>query len=414
MRGRLRLPIALKYPDFRRYWLALFISVTGYQMLIMFSLGWLILNLTDDTRFVGYLGFSIAAPAILLNLFGGVFADKLSPGRVLGLTQSTTAIVVFALAVLRLRDAVDYRHVLGGAFLIGAVQAFDEPIRQSVWPRLVEPAAFSNAVALNSVIWTGTRLIGPPLAAGVIEWASISTALFVSAVGFTVLAVVSQTLTFRPVERARGRMFREMRAGFLYLKSQPVFLFLIGMTCFNSMFGMSYLFLMPVMAKEVFDVGPEKIGLLMGVSAIGSVTVAATAANLRNLQFRGTLIVGCAVMFGTFLMLFALTSSLGMYGLSMPVVLLAGGVQLPIHNGGDDHPSHPGTRRIPREGNGVLLHHMEHGAPWSAPVEFHRTLHKPADCGRYWRCHDHRLRTHRGSGQPPHPRVGRTSQGVRC
>ena len=324
MRGRLRLPIALKYPDFRRYWLALFISVTGYQMLIMFSLGWLILNLTDDTRFVGYLGFSIAAPAILLNLFGGVFADKLSPGRVLGLTQSTTAIVVFALAVLRLRDAVDYRHVLGGAFLIGAVQAFDEPIRQSVWPRLVEPAAFSNAVALNSVIWTGTRLIGPPLAAGVIEWASISTALFVSAVGFTVLAVVSQTLTFRPVERARGRMFREMRAGFLYLKSQPVFLFLIGMTCFNSMFGMSYLFLMPVMAKEVFDVGPEKIGLLMGVSAIGSVTVAATAANLRNLQFRGTLIVGCAVMFGTFLMLFALTSSLGMYGLSMPVVLLAG------------------------------------------------------------------------------------------
>ena len=323
-RNGIPVPRALKYPAFRRYWLALLTSVIGFNMLTMFSLGWLMFELKEDTRFVGYVGLSIAAPAIILNLFGGVFADKLNAKRMLGSTQAVTAIVVLALAVLTLQDDMDYRYVLVAAAMIGAVQAFDEPTRQSIWPRLVDPQALPNAVALNSVIWTGTRLIGPPLAAGIIQWGSISTAIFISAAGFVALALVSQTLTVRPIDRARGKMFGEMAAGFLYVNRHPIFPFLIGMTCFNSMFGMSYIYLMPVMAKEVFGVGAQKIGLLMAASTVGSVTIAITAANLRSIHFRGTIIIGAAVMFGCFLLLFALTAKLEMYALSLPAVLLAG------------------------------------------------------------------------------------------
>ena len=324
-RDRFHLPIALKYPDFRNYWLGLLAGVTGYQMLVIFALGWLIFDLTDgDSRYVGYMSASVAAPAVLLNLFGGVFADKFNPKRLLAITQFITALVAAGLALLTLRDWVNEWHVLTAAFLIGAVQAFDTPTRQSIFPRLIERKALSNAVALNSVVWTGTRVFAPVLAGIIIGRANISTAIFISAAGFLVLSLVTQTLRLPPMEQAKGNVFKEMMTGFLFIKRSPIFSFLIGMTFFNSMFGMSYLFLMPVFAKEVLEVGAVKIGWLMGATGLGALFGIFAAVNLMKVNHKGWLIIGGATIFGTTLVLFAIVSSLKLYEVSLVILFLEG------------------------------------------------------------------------------------------
>ena len=202
------------------------------------------------------------------------------------------AVLVAGLAMLVIVGVVTEWHVLAVAFLIGTVQAFDTPSRQSIFPRLIERHALPNAVALNAVVWTGTRIVAPTVAGIFIGQISIAAAIFVSALGFLVLSLVSRTLKLPPVERASGAVLKEMMTGFLFIKGNPIFSFLIGMTFFNSMFGLSYLFLMPVIAKEVLQVGPEKIAWLLGASGLGALAGIYIASNLGKFQHKGWLLIG--------------------------------------------------------------------------------------------------------------------------
>ena len=322
--GRMRLPSALKYPEFRNYWFGLLASVTGYQMLVLFTLGWLISNvLTGDARYLGYMSTAIAVPAVLLNLFGGVLADKVNPRRLLGLTQLTTGVVVLVLATLVLLDWANEWHVLAAAFLIGSIQAFDTPTRQSIFPRLLDRSALSNAIALNASVWTGTRIFGPLVAGIIIGRADVSTAIYVSAVGFLVMALISQMLKPAAAQRARGSVLKEMASGFSFIKGSPIFSLLIGMTFFHSLFGVSYVFLMPLFADEVFEVGPEKIGWLMGAAGLGALIGIVLAAHLTKSRYKGWLLIVGAGLFGAFLIFFALTSNAGLYGASMVMLFVA-------------------------------------------------------------------------------------------
>lgn len=323
-RRRLQLPPALQYKSFRNYWLALLASVTGYQMLVNFSLLWLVYDITHDARFEGYVGLSIAIPAIGLNLFGGVFADRLDPRKLVGIAQLLTATVAVTLGVLVMTDTVNQWHVLAAAFLIGSMQAFDTPSRQSIWPRLVGREALPNAVALNSVIWTGTRIVAPTIAGIIIGRTSIAAAILVSATGFYILSVVVQTLKFPPSDRTAGSVFRQMLDGFAFIRENPVFLYLMGMTFFNGMFGMSYIFLMPVFAKEVLDVGAEKTGWLLGASGAGALSGTLIAARMGTHLYYAKALMGGSILFALFLMAFGLVTHLGSYELGLVVLFFAG------------------------------------------------------------------------------------------
>ena len=327
LRDRIHIPSALKYPGYRNYWLGLLASVTGYQMLLLFSLGWLITSpqgLDKDARFLGYMGLAAAIPGIILTLFGGVLADKFNPKRLMGICQFTTALVVAGLATVVAFDVVMLWHALLLAFLIGAIQAFDAPSRQSVWPHLIDRKVLPNAVVLNSVIWTGTRIVAPAMAGVIIGRTNIATAIFISAAGFLILSLVSRRLKLPPLQRAKGRVMNEMLEGFLFIKSNPIFSFLIGMSFFNSMFGMSYILLMPIFAKEVLEVGPEKLGWLFGVSGIGSLLGTVVAGNLGSRLYNGKMLIGGAVLFGGSLILFALLAHLKAYELSMVALFVSG------------------------------------------------------------------------------------------
>jgi len=124
----LSLPPALHYPAYRAFWLGLLASVGGFQML-RFGQFWLVYQLTGSPLPLGYVGLANGVPAICLNLFGGVFADRFDHRRLVMTTQSLTAGLIFVLATLTLLDVVQVWHVLVIAFCAGAVESFDGPAR---------------------------------------------------------------------------------------------------------------------------------------------------------------------------------------------------------------------------------------------------------------------------------------------
>ena len=203
-RPRLQMFTALRHSSFRRFWMGMVASVLGFQIMTV-AQGWLIYDLTDSKLALGYVGLAAGLPAIALNLFGGVIADKVNQRRLLIVTQITSSMGMLALATLTLTGLVEPWHIIASAFLIGSVQAFDTPTRQSLFPHLIDREDMLNAVALNSMVWQGTRVIGPAIG-GIIIGTRLGVApgFFAPFLGFLIMAVMIATLRLPPIQRAKG------------------------------------------------------------------------------------------------------------------------------------------------------------------------------------------------------------------
>src|SRR4029453_15857777 len=244
----LSLPPALHYPAYRAFWLGLLASVSGFQML-RFGKFWLVYKLTGSPLPLGYVGLANGIPAICLNLFGGVFADRWDQRRLVIVTQSLTASFIFVLATLTFLNVVQVWHILVIAFCAGAVESFDQPARQSFYPHLIDRKLLGSAVALNSCIWQGTRIIMPAVAGCIIAWAGTAMTFYLAGLGFVIMAAVIYCLRVPPITRqARGSAAQNIREGLTFIRQHSIFSFLIAMTFFNSFFGLAYITPMPVLA----------------------------------------------------------------------------------------------------------------------------------------------------------------------
>ena len=286
------IPSSMRYGQFRYYWFALLTGVTGHQMLFQFTLGWLMFQLTGDEGYLGYLGLAIALPALALNLVGGVLADRLEPKVLVASAQSVSATVVVGLSVLVLLDRVEPWHILLTAFIAGIGQAFDQPSRASIFPRLVEREHIVNAVAMESVVWNGVRILAPALAGVVIARLSIETSMLISAGSFYVLAAVMALLRLRERPPARGGVAQQIGEAFRYIRNHPIFLFVMLMTFCNSLFGISYILLMPSLAEKSFMVGAERVGWMLGAAGAGAIVGNWIIGSLRSDSPRGVIILG--------------------------------------------------------------------------------------------------------------------------
>ena len=314
----------MRYGQFRYNWLALLAGVTGHQMLLQFTLGWLIYRMTGEPRYIAYLGVAIAIPALALNLIGGVLADRWEPKYLVAAAQSVSATVVVVLAILVLDGDVKTWHILAAGVIIGAVQAFDAPSRSSISPRLVRTEHIVNAVAMDSIVWNVVRVLAPALAGIIIAWRDIPTSMFISAASFYLLAAVLTILRLRPRPPAKGRFAPQVAESLRYVRQRPVFFNVMLLTCCNSLFGMSYVFLMPVFAKDVLDVGAEKIGLLLGASGVGAIIGTWYIGNLKDGVPKGQLILAGAALYGLTQILFAMAAWQGSYTASMAMLVLVG------------------------------------------------------------------------------------------
>jgi len=318
------LPISMRYGHFRYYWLALLAGVTGHQMLLNFTMGWLMFDLTGQERDLAFLGIAISIPALALNLFGGVLADRLEPKYLVAASQSVSATVVVVLAALVLIGRVEMAHVLIAAVLIGAVQAFDQPSRSSIFPRLVLREHIVNAVAMESLVWNGVRVLGPTLAGVIIAQRSIQESMFISAATFYILGAVVSLLRLRDRQPATGQVAQQIKEGFRYVRSHSVFSLIMLLTFCNSLFGMAYIHLMPSFAKEVMHLEADRVGFMLGASGLGAIIGTITIAKLKDHHPKGLIIVGGAIAYGVALILFSLAASWGIYEMAMAMLLVVG------------------------------------------------------------------------------------------
>ena len=324
--SRLRVFTALRRPGFRRFWIGMVASVMGFQIM-MVAQGWLVFDLTGSELYLGYVGLAAGLPAIVLNLIGGVVADKVDQRKLIIVTQSLSSLIMLTLATIVLADLVEIWHVMLTSFLIGSVQAFDGPTRQAMFPRLIEREDMMNAVALNSMVWQGTRVIGPAIGGIIISTRlGASPGFYAGFVGFLLMAVMVSTLRLAPAARSQGSsVLQDMGRGIGFVRSNRIFTFLIGMTFFNSVFGMSYIFMFPVFASETFDSPKAGLGFLNAATGLGGLLGTLVTASLGNFKHKGWLLLGGAVLFGVFLIVFAVTSEVFAFlPLALVLVFLAG------------------------------------------------------------------------------------------
>ena len=318
-------PHALRYPAYRSFWLGTLASVSGFQILWASQL-WLVHTMEDSPLYLGYVGLANAIPSIALSLYGGVFADRLDKRRMITVTQTILALLIFTLATLSLMDLIRTWQVLAIAFVAGGVNAFDQPARQALYPLLIERRVMMSAVALNSAIWQGTRIIGPAFAGIIIATAGTAASFYVAGAGFLAMAAVIHGLRVPDIARvATASAAQDMMEGMRFIKANSVFTFLIGMTFFNSFFGMSYLVLMPVFAEDVLGQGPGAYGALLSAGGVGALITTLWLSSRRNIRRQGQLVIGGATLFGLSVAAFGITSDiLGSYFLALVLMFITG------------------------------------------------------------------------------------------
>lgn len=321
LRRRARIFGAMQYRDYRLFWIGSLASVLGFQMLLL-TQGWLVYQLTGSKVQLGMVGLASAVPSILLNLFGGVIADKVDQRRLIMATQTLGATVMATLAFLTLAGLVQAWHVMIAAFMMGGIGAFDMPSRQAIFPHLIDRQAMTNAVALNSMIWQGTRIVGPAIGGVIIAAVGPAYTFLVTTSGFLVFVLFLAVIKVPRVERARSSsMLGDIAAGLAFIRDHHIFSFLLGMTFLNSFFGLSYIQLMPVFQKDILLVDERGLGMLLALAGVGSLTGTFVVASTGQRVSKGALLIGGAVSFGIALLLFANSS---WFVASLGLVFLAG------------------------------------------------------------------------------------------
>lgn len=312
---------ALQHPQYRRYWSANLAAAAGQQIMWV-AQGWLVYDITDSALQLGYTGLLSALPAIGLSLVGGVYADRVDSRKMIAATQVAAGALTFALALLTAFDVVRVWHIFVVAFLSGALQAFNNPARQTIFPQLVDRKDLMNAISLNSVIWQATRIVAPAVGGVIVATAGTATAFFLGGFGMLAMAFVVWGLKVERQPRRQGEsLLREFTEGLRFVRDNVLFGFLISMTFFNSFFGNSVQQLMPVFARSVLDVGPSGLGFLFSASGVGSLVGISVAGSLGEFEHKGKLITGGAIAFGGFVSMFALSS---IYPLSLAALFLMG------------------------------------------------------------------------------------------
>jgi len=284
---------------------------------------WLVYRLTGSAVLLGTVGFASQIPIFLLSPLGGVVADRHERRRVLLLTQSTMMVLAMVLAVLTLLGHIHVWHILILASMLGIANGFDIPTRQAFVVELVPRADLPNAIALNSSMFNGARVVGPAVAGIIVSAVGEGWCFFGNAVSY--LAVLTSLLLLRLPKRdfaeRRPSPFEDILEGFRFVAgTRPIrsLLMLLGLV---SMTGMPYATLMPVMARDVLHSGASGLGLLMGAAGTGALAGALALAWHNSLRGLGRWVGLGAVSFGTWLILFSLSRS---FWLSVALLLPAG------------------------------------------------------------------------------------------
>jgi MFS family permease len=313
---------ALRHRNFQLFFVGQTISVIGTWMTRL-ATSWLVYKMTDSALYLGIVSFAGQIITFLLGPFAGVIVERLNRRQMLVWTQVFAAVQSLALAALALTHVITLWEVIALNAFQGLINAFDMPGRQSFLVQMVDDRAdLSNAIAINSSMANGARLIGPAIAGLVIAGVGEGWCFLIDGVSY--FAVIASLLMMRihplDIRRKTQSMFAEMREGWDYVTTFRPIRTILVLFALLSMLGYSYSVLLPLFAADVLRGGPATLGWLTGASGVGALTSAISLAVRKTAVGLTRMVQIASVMLGTALIGFGFSHALWLSLLLMVLV----------------------------------------------------------------------------------------------
>ena len=329
----LRIPPALKHRRFFYLWLGLLISVAGTQMQI-WAIFWHIRELTNEPIALGGVGLARILPVIIFSLIGGAMADSLNRTRILFITQSAAALLAIALGLLTQFGHITIWHIYAITAMQAVAIAFDGPARQALVPNLVPAKDLPNAFSMTSIAFQTGAIIGPALTGFVIAFAGQQAVYYINGVSF--LAVIFALVLIGDVPQvksASGKVvsWSAIREGIHFIFSKPIIISTMFLD-FVATFFASANTLMPIVARDILNVGVVEYGWLSAAQSVGAVLAALVISQIRELRRQGPIFLGCVFVFGVATVIFGMSSSVIIAWCALVVTGAADAVSTIIRN----------------------------------------------------------------------------------
>lgn len=319
---------AMRYRNYRLFLGGQVVSFIGSWMQST-ALNWMILNVLMATSFqLGVFNFALQIPVLLFGLFAGGLADRCNRHRFIVVTQTLYVIHATVLALLTILRHTDgtplltYHMAVGLALVAGVLQAFDLPTRNAFLPQMVPHADLQNAVALNSLSFNGARVIGPALAGTMLAWFSRhypdqhargeSVCFVINAISYIVVVIALLRMKINtPAETVKSEYnLHYLLDGLRYIYAREHITGLLVHLTVMALFGIPYLLIIPVFAKEVLHGNASTFGQLMACIGIGAFLGGAIMALRKSLRGLGRTMTFTTAAFSLLILAFARTNSL--------------------------------------------------------------------------------------------------------
>jgi len=314
---------ALRSRNYRLYFAGQGLSLIG-TWIQNIALSWLVFSLTGSAFLLGLVGFSAQIATFALSPFAGVLVDRFSRHRLVVVTQCAFLVQALVLGVLVVTRAITVGQIIALSTVLGLVNAFDMPARQALVIEMIERREdLPNAIALNSSMFNGARLVGPAVAGILIGAVGEGVCFLINAASYVavIAALLAMRLAPRPPAAERRRVWPELREGFAYtfgfLPTRAILLLLAAV----SLAAMPYSTLMPIFASQVLHGGARTLGFLSAATGIGALVGAFLLASRSTVLGLGRWIWLASGGFGLALVGFGLSRSLP---LSLAVLAVAG------------------------------------------------------------------------------------------
>ncbi|MNF37863.1 enterobactin exporter EntS [compost metagenome] len=311
---------ALRHRNFRLYFAGQAVSTLG-SWLQQVALAWLIYRLTGSAALLGATTFAALLPQLLVGPLAGAWIDRHDKRRLLIGVQGLLGLQAIALAALTASELIGPALIVAMATLLGVLNAFDTPLRQSLLSQFVSGKEdLPNALALNAMLFNSSRFIGPPLAGLLLGFTSEAACFALNALSYLGLAAGLLVVRMAPTPRAAGSTGAVFREGLAYVASRPSIRLMMLSVLVVNLTASSYAVLLPVFAKDIFAGDARTLGWLWGAAGLGSLLGTLFLANRHALPSLAGSIMACALAAGVGLLAFAASQQLALSLLAMAVL----------------------------------------------------------------------------------------------
>jgi MFS family permease len=313
---------ALSSKNYRLFFSGQGVSLIG-TWITRVATSWLVYRLTGSALLLGVVGFCGQIPTLVLAPFAGVLIDRRDRHRILLVTQVLSMLQSLALAILAFSGTITVAYILVLQVAQGIINAFDTPARQSFVVEMVEDRShLSNAIALNSSMVNGSRIIGPSIGGLLIAGFGEGWCFMIDAISYVAVigSLLAMTVEHRVKPAAKSRAIDELRDGFRYVIGFPPIWSSLILLALVATMGMPYSVLMPAIAAGVLHGGAHTFGFLMTAAGVGALAGALYLASRASVIGLGRVMVVSTIVFGVALVAFSLAHSLWLALVVLPFV----------------------------------------------------------------------------------------------